>query len=66
MHGIRNLKAWAVKTGKEMGNNKLVGLNIKPNFKLPGRTVITSDKEVKGFEGYKLIGKSVLGDFFKN
>lgn len=58
--GIKNLKTWAVKTGKEQRNGKVTGLNIKPDFKKPGKAAITSAWQLKTFSNYRLPQNSPL------
>jgi hypothetical protein len=38
--GMKDLKTWAAKTGKERKDGKMVGLNIKPDFKNPGKAAL--------------------------
>jgi hypothetical protein len=58
--GIKTIKAWALKTGKEQKNGKVIGLNIKPDFKAPGNANITSANQLKTFTNYQLPANSVL------
>jgi hypothetical protein len=58
--GIKSIKAWVAKTGKEQKDGKVIGLNIKPDFKNPGKTAITSTSQLKTFTGYQLSPKSIL------
>lgn len=60
MDGITSLNDWAKKTGLEQKNGKVVGLNIKPEFKNAGNTTITSASQLKTFSSYKLSAKSKL------
>ena len=57
---IKNIRAWASKTGKEQKDGKLTGLNIKPGFKKPGRAAITSAAQLKTFTNYQLRANSAL------
>ncbi len=47
--GTKELKAWATKTGKEMKDGKITGLNIFPKFKSPGMAHITSASQIPAF-----------------
>lgn len=58
--GIKDLKTWAEKSGKEQKDGTVIGLNIKPDFISPGNTKITSAAELKNFGNYKLSKTSVL------
>lgn len=58
--GVKNLKEWAVKTGLEQKDGKMIGLNIKPAFINPGRTTITSAGQLKNFNNYRLSENSAL------
>lgn len=58
--GIKDLKTWAEKAGKEQKDGKIIGLNIKPGFKNPGKTAITSASQLKSFTNYQLPANSVL------
>ncbi|MDB5088402.1 MAG: hypothetical protein JWR09_2396, partial [Mucilaginibacter sp.] len=58
--GITDLNAWALKTGKELKDEKVIGLNIKPDFKAPGKTAITSASQLKSFTNYQLPANSPL------
>lgn len=58
--GIKDLKAWSEKTGKEQKDGKVIGLNIRPDFKKPARAAITSASQLKSFANYQLPANSVL------
>ncbi|ASU33528.1 right-handed parallel beta-helix repeat-containing protein [Mucilaginibacter xinganensis] len=58
--GINSLSAWSVKTGKEQQDGKLTGLNIRPDFKKPGRATVTSASQLKSFINYQLPANSIL------
>ncbi|HTD97801.1 MAG TPA: right-handed parallel beta-helix repeat-containing protein [Mucilaginibacter sp.] len=58
--GIKDLKTWALKTGKEQRDGKIIGLNIKPDFKKPGQATITSATRLKTFTDYQLPANSAL------
>jgi hypothetical protein len=61
--GIKTLKAWANKTGKEQRNGRLTCLNENPRFKNPGHASITSHTQLKqAFANYRMPGGSKLGD----
>jgi len=50
---IQDLHTWAVKTGKEQLNGKVIGLNINPDFITPGNTTIPSVSQLpKAFANY--------------
>ena len=51
--GITSFKGWALKTGQEQIDG-IVGFNIKPDFKAPGKTKITSASQFRKFENYVL------------
>jgi len=57
---ITDIKAWIQKTGKEQKDGQALGLNIKPEFKNPGNTTITSADQLKIFTNYQLKINSVL------
>jgi hypothetical protein len=57
---IKDIKVWAEKTGKEQKDGKIIGLNIKPDFKNPGKAVITSASQLKTFTNYQLPANSIL------
>ena len=52
--GITSFKSWALKTGQEQVQSRIVGFNIKPDFKDPGSTKITSARQFRKFENYVL------------
>ena len=58
--GIKDMKAWAGKTGKEQKDGKVIGLNIKPDFKNPGKATITLASQLRSFTNYQLPANSVL------
>jgi len=58
--GINDLNTWALKTGKEKKDGKVIGLNIKPELKNPGNTTITSADQLKTFTNYQLNTNSAL------
>lgn len=58
--GIKSLNEWALKTGLEQKDGKVVGLNIKPEFLNAGKASITSASQLKTFDNYKLAAKSSL------
>jgi hypothetical protein len=58
--GIKDLKTWAEKTGKEQKDGKVIGLNIKPDFKNPGKAAIRSASQLKSFTNYQLPANSAL------
>lgn len=60
MYGIKQLKTWAKKTGKEMKGGKVTGLNIFPAFRSPGHSTITSAYQIQYFTNYQLPKKSHL------
>jgi Right handed beta helix region len=47
--GIKSLKTWAIKSGKEIKNGKITGLNIFPKFSNPGKARITSASQIQAF-----------------
>jgi len=51
--GITSFKGWALKTGQEQIDG-IVGFNIKPDFKAPGKTKITSASQFRKFDNYVL------------
>ena len=63
--GERNFNTWALKYGQEQQNGKIIGLNFKPPFKRPGKTMITCQAQVAGFDGYDLPGGSRLNKLLK-
>lgn len=58
--GITDIEKWAMRAGKEQRAGKLAGLNIKPDFKRPGKATITSASQLKYFTNYQLPAKSPL------
>ncbi|HTE01932.1 MAG TPA: right-handed parallel beta-helix repeat-containing protein [Mucilaginibacter sp.] len=58
--GIKDIRTWALKTGKEQKDGKVIGLNIKPDFKNAGKAAITSASQLKTFTNYQLSSKSAL------
>jgi hypothetical protein len=58
--GMKDLRAWTAKTGKEQKDGKVVGLNINPDFKNPGKAAITSADQLKTFTNYQLPKNSPL------
>ncbi|HEY4322568.1 MAG TPA: right-handed parallel beta-helix repeat-containing protein [Mucilaginibacter sp.] len=63
--GIKQLKTWANKTGNEMKDGKVIGLNEFPEFKNPGKADITIDSQISSFTNYQLPKKSKLKDKLK-
>jgi hypothetical protein len=63
--GIGQLKTWAEKTGKEMKDGKVIGLNEFPGFKNPGRSAITSAAQIPSYTNYQLSKKSGLKNRLK-
>jgi hypothetical protein len=60
MDGINNLNTWALKAGQEQKDGKVIGLNVKPEFKNAGNTTITSADQLNTFTDYQLNEKSLL------
>jgi hypothetical protein len=58
--GITDIKTWAQKTGRELKDGKMTGLNIKPDFTNAGNSTITSASQLKGFNNYQLPKSSAL------
>jgi hypothetical protein len=58
--GIKDLKAWAIKTGNEQNDGEIIGLNVKPGFKKPGNALITSASQLAKFKNYQLSKKSLI------
>jgi hypothetical protein len=52
--GIKDFKTWAIKTGKEQKDGKIIGLNEDPKFKSPAKASITSATQLKSFTSYRL------------
>ncbi len=57
---VTDIKTWAQKTGREMKDGKMTGLNIKPEFKGPENATITSADQLKTFTNYELKTNSPL------
>lgn len=47
--GIKDFRAWALKTGKEQKNGKITGKNIRPLFKNAGNTTLTDPRQLAHF-----------------
>jgi len=60
MHGITNFTEWATKYHQEQLPGKLVGLNVKPAFKNPGNTTITSPSDLLAFDNYRFPPTDIL------
>jgi hypothetical protein len=60
MDDIKDLSVWAEKTKKEQKDGKVIGLNIKPDFKNPGNSAITSASQLNKFINYQLPSNSIL------
>jgi hypothetical protein len=58
--GIKDFKTWAIQTGKEQRNGHIVGLNINPEFKNPGKANLTMAAQIDSFTGYQLPQDSKL------
>ncbi len=58
--GMRDFRAWAEKTGREIRDGKMTGLNLRPAFKNAGHASITSASQLKGFGNYELPENSAL------
>ena len=63
--GITSLSTWAYSSGKEIQNGKIIGLNIHPHFKAPGKLNITSASQIASMQNYNmpknLALKKILG-----
>jgi len=57
---VFNLKTWAKKTGKEIREGILTGLNRNPEFLNPGKTQLNSANQLSGFKNYQLPPHSIL------
>ena len=62
--GIKNIKTWSAKTGKERRNGKLTGLNIDPKFKNPDISNLTDFDQMHQFTGYQFSNESALKKVF--
>jgi hypothetical protein len=58
--GVKNFTTWSSIYNKEKQNGKIVGLNIDPEFKGPGNTVLTSPEQLDKYDQYELPGNSAL------
>lgn len=58
--GIRDLKAWAARTGQEQYKGQLTGLNENPGFRSPGNTALTNPAGLKTFDQYQTRAGSPL------
>lgn len=58
--GMLDFSAWAKKYQKEMISGKIVGFNIDPHFKAPGKTAINSFPQKESFNKYKIPVNSLL------
>jgi hypothetical protein len=58
--GIRDLKTWSLKTGQEQKDGMVVGLNINPDFKDPGKATLTGASQLSTLTGYELPVNSPL------
>lgn len=62
--GIKDLKTWSEKTGKERKNGKLAGLNIDPQFKNLYMTKPTAFNLMYAFTAYQFSKESKLKKVF--
>ncbi len=60
MGGTLNFEQWAEATGQELWKGKIVGLNVKPIFKRPGKTVLTDPILLHEYDAYCLAEDSPL------
>ncbi len=58
--GIYNFEKWVNKTKEEKLSGKIVGLNINPAFKNPGKATITKASSLSQFFNYQLPQNSLL------
>ena len=58
--GLKNIKTWSAKTGKERKNGKLTGMNIDPKFKNPDISKLTDCHQMKTFTGFQFSKISAL------
>jgi hypothetical protein len=61
IHGIKSFKKWAIQSGQEQQDGKIVGLNKRPKFKRPGKASFTTASQIGTFNGYRLPPGSNLG-----
>lgn len=57
---VYDLSQWAKKNKQEMLNGKVIGLNVKPDFRNPGDTMPTSVLSLKSFNQFNIPGNSPL------
>jgi len=60
MKGARNFNQWTHSSGKELLNGKVVGLNLHPKFRNPGKTTLTDPTKLSEYDAYQLIENSPL------
>lgn len=60
MNGIKSFKQWQEKCEKWVNPVMVPELNVKPQFRNPGKTTITSASELKTYTNYRLPKKSIL------
>ncbi|HEV8081989.1 MAG TPA: right-handed parallel beta-helix repeat-containing protein [Chitinophagaceae bacterium] len=51
---IRDFKTWALKTGKELSDGKIIGINKNPDFKDASFKKLTDPHKLKSFIDYQL------------
>jgi hypothetical protein len=59
---IRDFKQWARTNDKENIDGKMVGHNINPHFRNPGKTVLTDPYRLLEYDAYQLVENSPLRD----
>ncbi len=65
IHGSKNFKTWATQAGKEQKNGQIIGLNINPQFKNPGKAHLVTASQIGAYTGYQLPEGSRLKKLLK-
>ncbi len=65
IHGRKNFKTWAVQAGKEQKNGQIVGLNINPRFKNPGKAHLVTASQVIAYYRLSIAGRVKIEETFK-
>jgi hypothetical protein len=60
VNGEKNFHNWAIRKRKEQSGEKIIGLNLDPEFDDPGRSILVSGDKLNGYKAYKLPENSVL------
>jgi len=60
IYGIKDFRTWAINSGQEQIDGRILGANINPRFKNAGKAALTTASQIRSFTGYHFSKESKL------